>query len=93
MWRSAKVVKAFVGVMEFSGADFSCLFATGFSIVSVSAECIVKDYGARWVLQVKRVVAPAVSGGRISVYLPLRTAAATPFATGSLDRDDDYRGS
>jgi hypothetical protein len=55
MWRSAKVVKAFVGATELSGADFSCLFAAGFSIASVSAECIVKDYGTRWVLQVKGV--------------------------------------
>ena len=77
MWRSAKVVKAFVGATELSGADFSCLFAIGFSIVSVPAECIVKDYGARWVLQVTRVVAARRLARQNFVHLRLRRAAAT----------------
>jgi len=46
---------AFIGATESSRADFSCVFATRFSIVSGLAECIVKDYGTRFVLQVKQL--------------------------------------
>jgi len=68
-----------VGVAaKLSGPNFLVVSATGFSTVSVPPECIAKDYEARWVLQVRRVEAAALCGGRISLRLPLRTAAATP---------------
>src|SRR5205814_7283948 len=66
---------AFGVATKLSEADFFVVFATGFSIVSVSLECIAKDYGARWVLQVKR----AHVNGRDPV-LKARARGARPAA-------------
>src|SRR5205814_9417458 len=45
-------------------------FAAGFSVVSVSATCIVKGYGARWVLQVTQGITPVIPS--VSRGIPVR---------------------
>src|SRR4051812_34701107 len=52
MCRSAKLAVASGLSIDAVDCDSFVVLATGFSIVSVWPECIVKDYGGQWVLQV-----------------------------------------
>src|SRR5436190_7530408 len=54
MCRSAKLAVVSTVSIEAADCDSFVVLATGFSIVSVWPECIVKDYGGQWVLQVTR---------------------------------------